>query len=300
MTNKITLTNNLECSRIVHGYWRLKDWNLSPDQILTLLNEGLALGISTIDHADIYGDYECEAIFGQAIKNNSSLRDQLQLVSKCGIMLLSDKFPNRRIKHYDYSTEHIVRSAEQSLKNLGTDRLDLLLLHRPSPYYDPAQVAAAFDALKQAGKVRHFGVSNFNPRQFSSLQSYCDMPLVTNQIELSVGCLEHFKNDNIDYLLKKRVHPMAWSPLGGGAFFKDEYIGSPVVQAVHQVAAELEIDDISQVMYAWLLNHPAGILPIVGSSNIHRIKSAVDALNITLSHEQWFKIYEASLGHEVP
>jgi len=300
MTNNIQLANDLSCSRIVHGYWRLNDWKISTEQIKQLLEESLALGISTIDHADIYGDYECEAVFGQALKGNSSLRDKLQLVSKCGIMLVSDKFPKRSVKHYNYSAEHIINSAEQSCENLQTDRLDLLLLHRPSPFYNPEEVAKAFDALKTAGVVRHFGVSNFTPRQFSSLQSYCDMPLVTNQIELSVGCLEHFDNGNIDYLLEKRVHPMAWSPLGGGVFFKDEYMSTPMVQAVHKVASELEIDDISQVMYAWLLNHPVGILPIVGSSNIHRIKSAVAALNITLTHEQWFKIYEASLGHKVP
>ena len=299
-SNTIKIAPDLSFSRIVHGYWRLKDWNLTTAQISTLLNEALELGISTIDHADIYGDYECEAIFGEALKDNSSLRDKLQLVSKCGIMLLSDKYPKRIVKHYDYSEAHIIKSAEQSLQNLHTDRLDLLLLHRPSPYYDPAQVASAFDRLKKEGKVRHFGVSNFTPSQLSSLQSYCDMPLVTNQIEVSVGCLEHFDNGNIDYLLEKRMHPMAWSPLGGGAFFKEDYMNKPVVQAVHQVASQLEIDDISQVMYAWLLNHPVGILPIVGSSNIGRIKSAVDALKIKLNYQQWFKIYEAVLGHEVP
>ncbi|MDC7999077.1 aldo/keto reductase [Gilvibacter sediminis] len=293
------LTKDLSFSTFIHGYWRLKDWEYSQDEILNLLQQGLDLGITTIDHADIYGDYECETLFGKALANKSSLRSQLELVSKCGIKLLSEKYPERSVKSYDLSYDHIVGSTEQSLKNLQTDYLDVLLLHRPSPLYDPGEVARAFDHLKQSGKVRYFGVSNFTPQQTQTLQSYLDQDLITNQIEISVNCLEHFDNGNIDYLLEKRMHPMAWSPLAGGKLFsaanKDRV---PLLEVIHNIAGELNTD-IATIMYAWLLKHPVGIMPIVGSGKIERLKAAVRAQEINLSDEHWFRIYEAKLGHEV-
>ena len=294
------LTPDLSFSTFVHGYWRLTDWDYSNEQIISLIQEGLDLGVTTIDHADIYGDYECEAIFGKALGGRSSLREQIELVSKCGIKLLSEKYPDREVKYYDLSYEHIVRSAEQSLKNLQTDYLDVLLLHRPSPLYNPSEVARAFSALHQSGKVRYFGVSNFTPQQTTTLQSYLEQPLVTNQIEISVNCLEHFDNGNMDYLLEKRLHPMAWSPLAGGKLFsaanKDRM---PLLEVIHALANQKETD-IATIMYAWLLKHPVGIMPIVGSGKIARIKDAVHAQSVQLTDQEWFKIYQATLGHEVP
>lgn len=294
------LAEDLSFSTFVHGYWRLTDWNLSTQQIDTLINQGLDLGITTIDHADIYGDYECEAIFGKALAANPALRHKIELVSKCGIMLLSDKFPDRKIKYYDYSYEHIVKSAENSLSNLSTDYLDVLLLHRPSPLFDPAEVSRAFEDLQASGKVRYFGVSNFTPQQTSTLQMYCSAPLVTNQVEISVNCLEHFENENIDYMLQHKIKPMAWSPLAGGKLFstanKDRI---PVLEVVHDIAQQLNTD-IATVMYAWLLKHPADIMPIIGSGKIERIKEAVAAETVELSDQDWFAIYTATLGNEVP
>ncbi|MFI8380381.1 aldo/keto reductase family oxidoreductase [Leeuwenhoekiella sp. NPDC079379] len=301
MENKIALNNNLSLSRIIHGYWRLRDWNLSDQELLTLIEQVLELGITSFDHADIYGNYTCEEFFGRALALKPELRSKMQLISKCGIRLNTDFNPQLDVKIYDYSAAYIIQQAEASLKNLGTDRLDLLLLHRPAPFFNPEEVAKAFDELKQSGKVLNFGVSNFSPMQFDSLQAYLDMPLATNQVEISVGCLEHFDNENIEFFQKHKIKPMAWSPLAGGGLFKPETEQEHRLHSVLKaIASELNIETIDQVMYAWLLKHPVGIMPIVGSQHINRIKSAVDALKIELSLEQWYKIYIASKGEDLP
>jgi len=300
MENRIALNDNLSLSRIVHGYWRLRDWNLSDDQLLKLIEQVLELGITSFDHADIYGNHTCEAYFGRALAKRPELREKMELISKCGIKMATDYNPELDIKIYDYSTEYIIKQAETSLKNLGTDRLDLLLLHRPAPFFNPEEVAKAFDQLRSSGKVLNFGVSNFSPAQFDTLQSYLDMPLATNQVEISVSCLEHFENENTEYFLKHKIKPMAWSPLAGGAIFNPKTEKDQRLTAVlKSIAGELNTD-IDQVMYAWLLKHPTGIMPIVGSQHINRIKSAVNALEIELSLEQWYKIYIASKGEDLP
>jgi len=300
MKNRIALNDNLSLSRIVHGYWRLRDWDLSDEQLLKLIEQVLELGITSFDHADIYGNHTCEAYFGRALALKPELREKMELISKCGIKMATDYNPELDIKIYDYSTEYIIKQAETSLKNLGTDRLDLLLLHRPAPFFNPEEVAKAFDQLKSSGKVLNFGVSNFSPAQFDTLQSYLDMPLATNQVEISVSCLAHFENENTEYFLKHKIKPMAWSPLAGGAIFDPKTEKDQRLTAVlKNIAAELNTD-IDQVMYAWLLKHPTGIMPIVGSQHINRIKSAVDALKIELSLEQWYKIYIASKGEDLP
>tara|TARA_R110002012_G_scaffold21280_7_gene74547 strand:- start:40365 stop:41270 length:906 start_codon:yes stop_codon:yes gene_type:complete len=301
MENKLALNDNLSLSRIIHGYWRLRDWNLSDQELLKLIEQVLELGITSFDHADIYGNYTCEAYFGRALALKPSFRDQMELISKCGIRLNTDANPELDVKIYDYSFNYIIQQAEASLKHLGTDRLDLLLLHRPAPFFNPEEVAKAFDKLKQSGKVLNFGVSNFTPMQFDSLQSHLDMPLATNQVEISVSCLEHFKNENMEFLQKHKIKPMAWSPLAGGGLFKPQSDKEHRLHSIlKEIAAALNVESIDQVMYAWLLKHPAGIMPIVGSQHINRIKSAVDALEVEMSLEQWYKIYIASKGDELP
>lgn len=301
MENKLALNDNLSLSRIIHGYWRLRHWNLSDQELLKLIEQVLELGITSFDHADIYGNYTCEAYFGRALALKPSLRDQMELISKCGIRLNTDANPELDVKIYDYSFNYIVQQAEASLKHLGTDRLDLLLLHRPAPFFNPEEVAKAFDKLKQSGKALNFGVSNFTPMQFDSLQSHLDMPLATNQVEISVSCLEHFENENMEFFQKNKIKPMAWSPLAGGGLFKPQSDKEHRLHSVlKEIAAALNVESIDQVMYAWLLKHPAGIMPIVGSQHINRIKSAVDALEVEMSLEQWYKIYIASKGEELP
>ena len=300
-STRVKLSDNHELSRIIHGQMRLLEWNLSDQELLKFIEQCIELGITSFDHADIYGDYGCEKKFGNALKLDSSLRDNIEIITKCGIKKLSDKFPQRSIGHYDYSYSHIVKSAETSLKNLNTDHIDVFLLHRPAPFFNPEEVAKAFNELYQSGKVKHFGVSNFTPMQFESLQSHLDQKLVTNQVEISPYNLEHFDNGNIDFFLKEGIIPMSWSPLAGGSLFnpQDEK-AHRLVTTLKKIAEELNLEHIDSVIYAWLLNHPAQILPIVGSGKFERIKTAVDALQIEMSLEQWYKIWVASKGHRVP
>jgi predicted oxidoreductase len=294
------LSNTLKISRVVQGLWRITDWNFTDKQLLKFIEEVRNLGIDTFDQADIYGNYESEKKFGEALKLKPSLREEINIISKCGIKLLSDKFPERKAKHYDYSYNHIVKSAEASLQNMHTDRLDLLLLHRPSPFFNAEEVARAFELLKKEGKVLNFGVSNFLPGQFEVLQSYMAEPLVTNQVEISPFCLEHFENGNIDFFQKQKIKPMAWSPLGGGNIFntKDKAIIG-CLEVLNRIGDQLNCS-VDRVIYAWLLKHPAGICPIIGTGKIERVKSAVESLEIDMSLEQWFQIYEAGLGQELP
>jgi predicted oxidoreductase len=298
---KIKLTKNCETSSIIQGHWRLADWQLTNQKLLTLTQQTIDLGITTFDHADIYGDYTCEKLFGNALKLKKGLRNNIQIITKCGIKLRSEKYPERKIKSYDYSFQHIVESVENSLKNFNTDYIDVLLLHRPSPFFNPEEVAKAFMHLKKQGKVLHFGVSNFNKTEFEMLKSFVEEPLVTNQVEISPYNLEHFTNGNIDYFLTHNIKPMAWSPLAGGNLLHPtSEKGIRILTTLQEVAAELSIKSVDVVIYSWLLSHPAAIIPVVGTHKIERLQNAVEASAIKMSSEQWLKIYIASIGNELP
>ena len=297
----IKLFDNLEISPIVQGFWRLNNWDISNQDLLRFVEEAMDMGVTTFDHADVYGDYTCEALFGQIFKLKPGLREKMQLVTKCGIKMVSDKFPERKIKHYDTSYDHIIASVEQSLKNLQTDHIDLLLIHRPDPFMDPAETARAFEDLKSKGKVLNFGVSNFTRMQFEMLDWHFDWHLATNQVEISPYNLEHFQNGNIEFFLREEIRPMAWSPLSGGKIFKPEdERGIRIKNKLEEIAERIGLEDIEKVIYAWLLTHPAGIIPIVGTGKIERLKKAVQSVDIELTREQWFEIYVASMGHKVP
>jgi predicted oxidoreductase len=203
-----------EFSRIVLGWWRLASWDMTPQQRLAFLQQGLELGVTTMDHADIYGDYSCEALFGEALALQPSLRERIELVSKCGIKLVSRHRPKHASHIYDTTRAHIIASAENSLRNLHTDYLDLLLIHRPDPLMDADEVAEAFTQLQASGKVRHFGVSNFTQSQFELLNSR--FALVTNQVELSLMQMEALQDGSLDMCQRLRIAPMIWSALGGG------------------------------------------------------------------------------------
>jgi len=299
--NKVKLSPTLEVSNIVHGHWRLQEWNLTNNELLKRTKQSIDLGITTFDHADIYGNYNCEKLFGDALNLDKGIRNDIQIITKCGIKLVSDKFPSRKLKSYDYSFDHIISSVENSLKNFHTDYIDVLLLHRPSPFFNPEDVAKAFSQLKKQGKVRSFGVSNFNSQQFEMLSTYVEEELITNQVEISPYSLEHFENGNIDYFLTKKIKPMAWSPLGGGHIFNPTNSkGQRLLNTLKEVTNELSIKDIDTLIYSWILNHPSSIIPIVGSGKIDRLKNAVTALDIEIPSELWQKIYVASLGEELP
>ncbi|RMG79211.1 MAG: oxidoreductase, partial [Chloroflexi bacterium] len=249
----------------------------------------------------IYGDYRCEALFGEVLRQKPALRQQMQLITKCGIKLISSQRPEHRIKYYDTGREHIISSVEQSLRNFHTDYIDVLLIHRPDALMDADEVAATFTELRRQGKVLHFGVSNFTPAQFDLLQSRLDFPLVTNQIEFSVLAMSPAYDGTLDHLQQNRVLPMAWSPLGGGGLFhgQDERV-QRVRSVLQQVGEELGGAPIDQVALAWIMTHPARILPVLGTGKIERIRSAAQASQLRLSREQWYMVWQASAGHEVP
>lgn len=286
-----------ELSRIVLGLWRLGEWQLTPQQRLALVEQAVALGVSTMDQADIYGGYTSEALFGEALALAPGLRQRLQIVSKCGIRLVHPNRPAHRIKHYDTGREHLIASVEQSLRNLGTDYLDLLLIHRPDPLMDADEVAEAFGQLQRAGKVRFFGASNFTPAQFDLLASR--HPLVTNQVELSVLHVPALDDGTLDQAQRLRCAPMIWSALAGGRLF-----GEPDAQTLRvrtvlaRIAATYAVSP-AVIATAWVLRHPSRPLVLTGSGRIAAIAEAVAATQLVLTREEWFAILAASAGVEV-
>jgi Predicted oxidoreductase len=286
---------------MVQGYWRLDDWQMTPQQRLSFLKAHIDLGITTVDHADIYGDYRCETLFGQALKLDPSVRDDIQVVSKCDINLVSEAAPNRKINHYDTSYRHILASVDNSLSRLGVEKLDVLLLHRPDALMDADEVAEAFTTLRHHGKVAHFGVSNFTPAQFDLLQSRWDESLVTNQVEINPLRFDVVHDGTLDQLQRLRIKPMAWSCLAGGEMFNGESEQAVRVRdTLHAIGEELGGATIDQVIYAWVMRHPSQPLPIIGSGNIERVKAAKAAYDLNLTREQWYRIWVASKGHNVP
>ena len=288
----------VEVSRIVYGMWRLADDpDRSPAHVQGKVEACLEQGITTFDQADIYGDYESEAVFGEALRASPGLRDRIEIVSKCDILLLSDKAPDRRVKHYDTSPEHIRASVETSLERMGTDHLDLLLLHRPDPLMDHHATGRVLDALVAEGKVRAVGVSNFRPHDWTLLQSAMSQPLVTNQIELSLMALEPFFDGDLAFLQERGVPPMAWSPLAGGKLVSGPAGGG--LRTVMARVAQANGVDVAAVAVAFLLRHPARIIPVMGTNNPARIASFRDALGVEMDRETWFELLSEAMGHEV-
>lgn len=288
-------------SRLVLGLWRLVDWRLDDAGLLELIHTALDLGITTFDHADIYGDYRSEELFGRALALEPGLRQRMQLVTKCGIKLVSERRPAHEIKHYDTGQAHILASVDHSLRALGTEHVDLLLIHRPDPLMDADEVAGAFSTLRRSGKVLHFGVSNFAPWQFDLLASRLDFPLVTNQIEFSALHLEALQDGTLDQCQRLRILPMAWSPLGGGRLLRgDDEQAVRVRQALEATGAALGGASVAQVALAWILRHPAGVVPVLGTGNVEHLRRSACAVDLVLGREQWFRIWTASTGHEVP
>ena len=277
-------------SRIVAGCWR---WGASTD-VDRLIRTALDAGITSFDHADIYGDYENQKIFGAAIKKEPSLRTQMQLISKFGIRLKSAKFPETRVKYYDTSKAHILQSVDASLADLATDYLDLLLIHRPDPFIDPEEVSETFGLLRQNGKVLHFGVSNFTPGQFEMLQKYLPFPLVTNQVPLSLNRLDVLYDGTLDVLLKHETGAMIYSPLGEGKLFSEKLHGDLWAKKDQYSATEV------QLALAWLLRHPANLFPVIGTTQPERVLESARAVDILLDRQDWFDMLRIASGKDVP
>jgi predicted oxidoreductase len=289
---------DLELSRLVAGVWRLREWGKSPEELRRYVEGCVELGITSFDHADLYGGYYCEAAFGEAV--DAGLRNRIELVTKCGIRMIHPARPEHRVKHYDTSRAHIERSVENSLKNLRTDRIDLLLIHRPDPALDADEVAEAFHALRASGKVRHFGVSNFPSWDIELLESRLELPLVTNQLELHVGRLDSFSDGTLAQAQRLRMPPMAWSPLAGGALVTS---AEPRWQRIREALTQIgraHHASVEQVALAWLLAHPSKPIPVVGTGRMDRIQELARAEGLELDRQSWFAIWEASAGQPVP
>ena len=290
-----------ELSELIQGYWRLADWQMTPQQRLTFLKQHVELGVTTVDHADIYGDYQCESLFGEALQLEQSMRQHIQVVTKCNINLCGAHSPMRKINHYDTSAAHIQQSVNNSLARLAIDEIDVLLIHRPDALMDADEVADTFRDLHKAGKVKHFGVSNFTPRQFNLLQSRLDTPLVTNQVELNPLNFDVVDDGTLDQLQMQRIRPMAWSCLAGGRIFNgNSEQEMRVRETLEAIRIEIGAENIEQVIYAWVRCLPAKPLAIIGSGKIERVQSAVNGLSLQLTREQWYRVWVASKGHGVP
>ncbi|WP_317310921.1 aldo/keto reductase [Clostridium thermobutyricum] len=295
---RIKLTDDLSFSRIIQGFWRLSNWGQTPSETLKFMNNCIELGITTFDTADIYMS---ETYQREAMKLDKTIRNKIEIVTKCGIKPpIEGLFKDVKTPHYNSTKDHIINSVDNSLIRLGVDNIDVVLIHRPDYLMDPSEVAEAFNEIKKSGKVREFGVSNFTPSQFNLLASYYDGKLVTNQIEISPLTVNAFEDGSIDNAMINHSSLMAWSPLAGGKLFKDDCEQAMRVRAsLNELKEKYSVSSIDQIAYAWLLKHPAKIMPIVGTSKISRVKQATSALNINLSHEDWYYILESSLGRSV-
>lgn len=280
-------------SPIVAGVMKWGKWGalLNKEEMANLIIGAVESEVTTFDHADIYGGYTTEEEFGNAFKETNIPRESVQFITKCGIKYKCDRRPNYRIKSYDHSAKHIIESVDNSLKNLKTDYIDLLLIHRPGPLMDPVEIAECIKALKKAGKVLHFGVSNFTPSQMSLIRR--EIEIETNQIEVSLKHMTPFTDGTLDYCLEHQIQPMAWSPLGGGKWLTEI---SPKLSAISN---ELKVS-VDILCYAFLLHHPAGIIPVIGTSKLDRIRLACKALDLHLSDELWYELYIKTKGENLP
>lgn len=284
-------------SRIISGTMTWGSWgkNLAKSDMISLMHACLEMGITTFDHADIYGGYTNEAAFGEAFAQSDIPRENIQLISKCGIQYVCEGRQNR-VKHYDYDPLYIIKSAEESLQKLQTDYLDLFLLHRPSPLMDPQEIGMAVEKLMDQGKIRSFGLSNFTPSQVRLIESA--VPVSANQVEFSLTASQVMYDGTLDDCLEHQRLAMAWSPLG--SYFRETNEQTARIREIAVPLSEKYGCTELQLLTAWLLRHPANIFPVAGSTQAARLKEMWDALEIELEVEDWFWLLTASQGHKVP
>ena len=292
----VRLSDNLSLSAVVQGFWRLESWNWTTKELVEFMNACIDKGVTTFDTAEIYSATLCEKLMGDAFAEDKSIRDRIQLVSKTGIF--QEKINEETFGYYNTTYDRIMQSCKESLERLQTDHLDLYLIHREDPCFDPWETARALKDLKKEGLVKEVGVSNFDPFKFEALNKAMDGQLVTNQIEWNPVCFEHFNSGMMDYLTVNRIHPMIWSPLAGGRLFKDgDELCERAMKKIKEIAAS-HGEEPETIIYAWLMYHPVGAVPLSGSNKLNRLDLAVKALNVELEHYEWYEIYVAS-GQQV-
>ena len=283
-------------SPIIIGTMRWGVWgaNHSIRAVQNLIEVSFQENLTTFDHADIYGDYTTEKLFGEAFSKMDLKREDVQFISKCGIeMPCTNK--NFNVKSYNYSKDYIIKSVEKSLENLQTDYLDLLLLHRPSPLMNSIEIAESFEILREQKKVRHFGVSNFSPSQFELITDA--FPIITNQVEISLNQTAAFYDGTLDQLMLKKLQPMAWSVMGN--YFTEKSVENERIKRVLKILCKKYNAEENQILLAFILKHPSGILPVIGTSRPENILKLKQSLKINLEHEDWFKLLEAKNGYEI-
>lgn len=294
-----------EFSRIAFGTWRLlndRDRPGDPDAILEKLRACLDAGITTIDTAEIYGGYQVEEAIGAALRRDPGVASRVEIITKCGIYVPSRFHPERRTAHYNATAERIVKSAEKSLRFLGRDALDLLLIHRPDWFTAAEETAEGLSRLLRDGKIRSAGVSNYSPSRFATLQSFLgSTPLVTNQVEYNLFHMDPDEDGTFDQCEQHRISPMAWSPTGGGRLFAgDDPVSSRIRRAMEEMAPRYDGATFDQLAFAWILAHPVQPMAITGTNRVERIRSAAGADGIRLSREDWYALREAGKGHRIP
>jgi len=284
----------MNLSRIISGTMNWGTWgvNHSNENMCKLISESFDSGINSFDHADIYGGYTTEESFGDAFAETGIKREDVFFISKCGIMYPSEKLPVK-IKHYDYSEDHINKSVDNSLRNLKTDYLDCLLLHRPSPLMDISVIADTVKRLVKSGKIKSFGVSNFTASQMDMFKGKVDISY--NQINLSLTHLDHMFDGTLEYMQANDILPMAYSPLG--SYFKEE--NGKIKKVVDKLKNKYSCTDY-QILISWLLKHPSKVYPVIGTTKSDRIKSTLESLKIEIDLIDWFELLEASVGKRVP
>ncbi len=287
-----TLFSKIIAGTMTWGHWGK---NLDQHQMIELMNSCIETGITTFDHADIYGGYTTEAAFGKAFGVSQIDRKQIQLISKCGIQLPSEN-RNTKIHHYNYSKEHIIWSTEQSLKNLKTDYLDLLLLHRPSPLMQVDEIAEAIEKLRTEGKILDFGVSNFTPNQTDLIQT--KLKVNYNQIEFSATHFEPMLDGSLDYMQTHNIKPLCWSPMGS-IFKKVDEKSIRVKNLATKLSSKYDVE-IDVLLLAWILKHPAGILPVFGTADKTKITNLMKATEVEMELEDWFAFWIESAGNPIP
>lgn len=292
-------------SPLTWGTWRLLEQAeiRAPKDLARFIDSCLHLGITSFDLADIYGKFAAEEAFGAGLAENGVDRSAVQLITKCGIRPTTAARPENRVKHYDSSREHILRSVANSLRVLKTDYLDLLLIHRPDPLMDADETAEALEEVMAKGWVRHVGVSNFSPSQFSLLEERLSVPLCTNQIEFSLGHLAPLDDGTLDQMQLLRIAPMIWSPLAGGNLFKGEPADEKTATlraALEAVTAAEGLPDTAATALAWVLRHPANPIAVVGTGNLARLTTLADAAGHRMETQNWYRLWEAARGAPAP
>ncbi|MEB7824379.1 aldo/keto reductase [Staphylococcus chromogenes] len=300
---KVSINQHVSYSQIIQGFYRADKWNMSKQELNTFIHQLVENGITTMDHADIYGHYTVEKMFGDALNLSPELKSQIEIVTKCGIVQPNAIFPDQTEHRYDVSKKHIKRSVERSLNNLQVDVIDTLLIHRPSPLMKPCEITEALQELVEEGKVKSFGVSNFRRSQYELLNECLKddrFHIAVNQVEISPYHLDAFHDGTIDDMYKDQVKVMAWGPFAGGRLFdSSDKVAKRVLPVLKQIASSHQTS-VEAVVIAWFMKHPASILPILGTQHMNRVQQAMKGLEIRLSDQEWFDIYTAAQGYDIP